>query len=228
MELLKFSEGQKNSRRGKNPAGFIGAGIMVAVMGLSSTLAGTIAIGSGTVEFGQGVVSTAACDTSITLTPTSSYSYSSDTFTVSTFTVEGIGGNVIAGPPRERGCLGQVLEFRAYDSSGNLLDFSTGVNALTITIPSSIASTETDSKYTVAGFLVNNGTIGTSPVTESVTVQAAVDGIGSGQGFNNTSSSATAQGKFIVGGISVSGTVTRITIESRGPRTGIAAEAAQS
>lgn len=224
MELLKFSDGPKTSRRGKNPAGFIGAGIMVAVMGLSSTLAGTITIASGTVEFGQGVVSTAACDSEITVVPTSSYSYANDTFTVSSITVEGIGGNEIGD---ELGCLGQVLEFRAYDSSGALLEFvdNEGAEALTITLPESLASTETSSNYVINGFTVSNGVPSTSANgTQSATVAENVAGSGSGQGFNNTAAAATGQGSFIIGNLSMSGTVTRITVESRSPRSSTAAE----
>ena len=49
----------------------LGLAAVILVPTIGSTLAGSIAIGTGTVEFGQGVVTTAACDTAITVTPTS-------------------------------------------------------------------------------------------------------------------------------------------------------------
>jgi len=49
----------------------LGLAAVILVPTIGSTLAGSIAIGTGTVEFGQGVVTTAACDPEITVTPSS-------------------------------------------------------------------------------------------------------------------------------------------------------------
>ena len=50
----------------------LGLAAVILVPTIGSTLAGTIQLNSGgTVEFGQGVVVTAACDPSITVTPSS-------------------------------------------------------------------------------------------------------------------------------------------------------------
>ena len=50
----------------------LGLAAVILVPTIGSTLAGQITVGGdGTVEFGQGVVTTAACDDSITVTPTS-------------------------------------------------------------------------------------------------------------------------------------------------------------
>jgi hypothetical protein len=49
----------------------LGLAAVILVPTIGSTLAGSITVGSGTVEFGQGVVTTAACDTEITVTPSS-------------------------------------------------------------------------------------------------------------------------------------------------------------
>jgi hypothetical protein len=126
---------------------------MVAVMGLSSTLAGTISINSGaTVEFGQGIVSTAACDNSINITPTSSYDFDDNEFTVSSITMSNIGwdsstadsGNGQSIDERYgRGCRAQVLELRAFDAEGDLLLFhsdSANTYALTVYIPNESAT----------------------------------------------------------------------------------------
>ena len=76
MEILKFSEPPKRNSRGRSKrtgmSSLVALAIGVLVVGgMSTTLAGTITLNtSGSVEFGQGVVSTAACDTAIKVTPT--------------------------------------------------------------------------------------------------------------------------------------------------------------
>ncbi len=67
-------------------------GIAVLVLGgMSTTLAGTISLNSGNnVEFGQGVVTTAACDTTISIAPVSSYDTATG-FYVSSIAVYDIG-----------------------------------------------------------------------------------------------------------------------------------------
>ena len=68
MEILKFGDNPSPNRSNNNqrkPAAMIVAGVLVAMMGMSTTLAGTISIGTNSrVEFGQGVVATAAINTS--------------------------------------------------------------------------------------------------------------------------------------------------------------------
>ena len=67
----------------------LGLAAVILVPTIGSTLAGQITVGGdGTVEFGQGVVTTAACDDSITVTPTSVLS--ATTFMLSTVTVSTI------------------------------------------------------------------------------------------------------------------------------------------
>jgi len=61
----------------------LGLAAVILVPTIGSTLAGSIAVGTGTVEFGQGFVTTAACDTAITVTPTS-------VLTSGTFNIESI------------------------------------------------------------------------------------------------------------------------------------------
>jgi len=222
MELLKFSDSPKSARRGKNPAAFIGAGIMVAVMGLSSTLAGTISINSGaTVEFGQGIVSTAACDSTITVTPTSTYSYSSDTFTVNTITLSNIGwdsSGVVADDLANggRGCRNQVFELRAYSASGALLPFhndTVSTLALTIYIPndSATASSFRQGFYNVdAGEITGATKIAGQP---TLTTTGAMRG-------GTANLSGTSALSITVGGLKLPAAVQRLTLESRKARTG--------
>ena len=54
---------------------------IAVIGGMSSTLAGTITLNSGsTVEFGQGIVTAAACDSSVTITPSASYESDRDRY----------------------------------------------------------------------------------------------------------------------------------------------------
>ena len=77
MEILKFGDNPSPNRSNNNqrkPAAMIVAGVLVAMMGMSTTLAGTMTIGTNSrVEFGQGLVNTAACDDAITVTPSSNF-----------------------------------------------------------------------------------------------------------------------------------------------------------
>jgi hypothetical protein len=75
MEILKFSEPPKRSNRtgsarknGLMPMVTFGIAVLV-LGGMSTTLAGTISLNgaNNSVEFGQGVVTTAACDSSISV-----------------------------------------------------------------------------------------------------------------------------------------------------------------
>jgi hypothetical protein len=49
----------------------LGIAAVILVPTIGSTLAGSITVSGGSLEFGQGVVTTAACDTTITVTPES-------------------------------------------------------------------------------------------------------------------------------------------------------------
>ena len=69
----------------------LGLAAVILIPTIGATLAGSIGIGTGTIEFGQGVVSTTACDSAITVLPTTSYT--SDTFTLTTIVISGLADN---------------------------------------------------------------------------------------------------------------------------------------
>lgn len=135
MEILKFSEPPKRSRRsgsakrsGLMP--MVSFGIAVLVLGgMSTTLAGTITLNSsGSVEFGQGVVTTAACDTSIKVTPSTTYDTATSTFSVNQIVLSSIGvaaTDTSSATQIADGCLGKIFTVRAYDSSKTLMTFTT-------------------------------------------------------------------------------------------------------
>jgi hypothetical protein len=138
MEILKFSEPPKRNRRsgstkksGLMP--LVSFGIAVLVLGgMSTTLAGTITLNSsGSVEFGQGVVTTAACDTSIKVTPSTTYETSTSTFKVNQIVLSAIGvavSDTSSATQIASGCLGKIFTVRAYDSNKAAMTFTTTGN----------------------------------------------------------------------------------------------------
>jgi len=66
----EMPEKKKNSNT-RNLKIALGLAAVILVPTIGSTLAGSITVSGGSTEFGQGVVATAACDDTITVTPTS-------------------------------------------------------------------------------------------------------------------------------------------------------------
>ena len=64
----------------------LGLAAVILIPTIGSTLAGSIAVGTGSVEFGQGTVATAACDSSVNVIPTSTYT-SSGSFALTSISV---------------------------------------------------------------------------------------------------------------------------------------------
>jgi hypothetical protein len=102
-----------------------GIGSLAAITGLGSTLAASISLNSGQpVEFGQGVAVTAACDADgITVTPTSEYVPSTESFRLDTIQLSGIN---LATPDANTGigCAGKTLIIRAYTDDSDYERFT--------------------------------------------------------------------------------------------------------
>ena len=197
MEILKFGDNPSPNRSNNNqrkPAAMIVAGVLVAMMGMSTTLAGTISIGTNSrVEFGQGIVSTAACDSAITVSPSTTFNTSgaglyADTFTVTALTFGGVAGGASAAADN---CIGKYFTVKAY-AGDSLLTFD-GASAdgtfLKFRIPESSADT-------------------------SSSWSAITAGSGSSGSFQNTSGWTGASGTVQVYNFNLSNTVTRFTVES--------------
>lgn len=117
MEILKFDSAPRPSR-GKSKSSskslFAIVGV-VALAALGTTLAGQININSGqSVEFGQGVSVTAACDATggITLAPSATFinaAGTSGTFSLGTIGFSGI----------DSACAGKIFTLKAYDNVAN-------------------------------------------------------------------------------------------------------------
>lgn len=195
MEILKFGDNPSPNRSNNNqrkPAAMIVAGVLVAMMGMSTTLAGTITIGTNNrVEFGQGLVNTAACDSAITVTPAASFSNTgsdSDTFTVTSITLSGIEGGATAASSN---CMGKYLTVRAYaGSSGTALTFdaTTGSDANNL-------------KFQI-------------PTTDSVANAGTFTASGASNTFSGAQGWSGANGQITLDGFTLPNSVTRFTIES--------------
>ena len=114
MEILNLGGLNEPSERPskKKLKVVIGIGVLAGVMGFGSTLAASITLNSGSsVEFGQGVQLVAACDSAITVTPTSTFVNDTDSaqsnFRLATIVLSNVGA----------GCLGKKLRITGYTSS---------------------------------------------------------------------------------------------------------------
>lgn len=207
MEILKFAEPPKRSSRSntKKSGGLmplLAVVVSVAVVGgMSTTLAGTITLNTGgSVEFGQGVVTTAACDATIKILPASSFDTSTSTFSVSAITLQEIGikssgtDTATAGG----GCLNKRLTLRAYNSTGGVLP----VNA------------DGDREY-VQVEIPDSATVAAAG---NFTYKSSFAGISNAGGFTSLATTiatgTTNPGYFTITGLKIAGTVTRITLES--------------
>jgi hypothetical protein len=114
MKLLNLDSGDEAATPSKKKSKWLKIGIglsaLVLIPTIGSTLAGTITIGSGSVEFGQGLVTTAACDPIITLAPTSTLT----TDSVPVFEILAIRLSDI-----DVACEGKTFRLSAYDSLGD-------------------------------------------------------------------------------------------------------------
>jgi hypothetical protein len=106
---------------GKGAKVAIGLALLIIVPAVATTLAGTIAINSGSdIAFGQGVVQAVACDSAITLTPTTSVVNVAEggSFKVQTIVLSGIDDD----------CNGKTFKVQAFNdvTGSSALTLSTG------------------------------------------------------------------------------------------------------
>jgi hypothetical protein len=145
MKLLNLNSGDEaatpNKKRSKWLKIGIGLSALVLIPTIGSTLAGSININAGSaVEFGQGVVSTAACDGAITVAPTSQLTIPTNPSTLPYFSLGGFRVSDIDGSS----CDPVTFIIRAYDSNG---------------APTPLCTYQTELKvfYNPTGFNLNDG-----------------------------------------------------------------------
>ena len=150
MKLLNLDSGDEaappNKKKSKWLKIGIGVSALVLIPTIGSTLAGSITIGSGSVEFGQGVVDTAACDDTISVAPTSTLNPGNPPATLPFFEILSI---TLSGINSD--CIGKTFRLSAYDSIGDPVSLCYGVTDYADIVYLSPTSTSD------CGVVVNNG-----------------------------------------------------------------------
>ena len=127
MKLLNLDSGDEAATPNKKKSKWLKIGIgvsaLVLIPTIGSTLAGTITIGSGSVEFGQGVVDTAACDDTISVAPTSTLNPGNPPATLPFFEILSI---TLSGINSD--CIGKTFRLSAYNASGVVVALCGSVN----------------------------------------------------------------------------------------------------
>jgi hypothetical protein len=132
----------------------LGIAALVAVPAIGTTLAQTITINSnGAVQFGQGAITTAACDTGLNLSTTSVYS---NDFYVKTITISDI--------DLTSGCEGKTLTISAAIPAASPSpsvegELSSGVTQISFSIPSSTGPTSTQVTNLTSGVTATAGLV---------------------------------------------------------------------
>jgi len=158
MEILQFENAPapRKAPKKSNLKSLAGLATVAAVAVLGSTLAANISLGTGsTLEFGQGVQVTAACDSSITLTPKVNFvNGANPVFMLSTIGFADLDSRQLASTLTNggTGCATRTLTLNAYgDTSATPLQIATvsssAVSVATIGITTSAITTS-------AGFVV--------------------------------------------------------------------------
>lgn len=184
MEILKFENApapRKNVAKKSNLKSLAGLATVAAVAVLGSTLAANISLGTGsTLEFGQGVQVTAACDNAITLSPKVTFvNGANPVFMLSTISFSDVDARAIGSTPSGggTGCATRTLTLNAYgDVSAVPVQIatsgSTAVTAATIGI--NATTPIVSSGFVVAG-LANQGSA-TSAFDLGITTPSATSG----------------------------------------------------
>ena len=125
MEILNLGGSHEPSARPtkKKFKVVLGIGLLAGVLGLGSTLAATINLGTGaTVEFGQGISATTACDSDVTVVPGSTFKNAAGTagdFQLTSITISNI-NSVANDTSTGTGCGGQTFILHAYTDDGTM------------------------------------------------------------------------------------------------------------
>ena len=167
MEILKFDNAATPRRKKSNGnlKSLAGLATVAAIAVLGSTLAANISLGSGDgIEFGQGVQTTSACDSSIDVTPSVRFINASGagTFYLSTIALSSIDLSSTTA------CRGKTFTLSAYnDASATPLQLATGsANAQITQATFAVASTGVATGTSGITF----STSGTTGSTGSVTL----------------------------------------------------------
>jgi hypothetical protein len=186
MEILKFENApapRKSAPKKSNLKSLAGLATVAAVAVLGSTLAANISLGTGSsLEFGQGVQVTAACDSAIVLSPKVTFQNNATNpqFVFSTVSFSGVDGRA-AGQTSTldggTGCSGRTLTLNAYgDTLATPVSFATVSSALVsaATIGINGSTPTTSAGFTISA--VTGAATATSSFDRGITTPAATSG----------------------------------------------------
>ena len=178
MEILNLGGASDNNssapKTGKKLRVLLGIGALAAVTGIGSTLAANITLsGDNAVEFGQGVVTTAACDGTITVAPVSTFVNASPSaspaarFDLGSIDFSGIDTTA---------CSGKTFTIKAFgDTNSAPLDFiSTEVDSSPVTVDEITVTLDNTGTFALANALTGvsisaNGSDGFTITLDTVT-----------------------------------------------------------
>lgn len=172
MEILKFDNAATPRRKksGGNLKSLAGLATVAAIAVLGSTLAANISLGaSSSIEFGQGVQATTACDDQINVTPSVTFANaaSGGNFMLSTIALTDI--NLSSTTQ----CRGKTFTVNAYgESSASPLQLATGASSAQIT----------QATFSVNASGVASGTPGINLSTSNTTLATGSVTLGFGGG----------------------------------------------
>jgi len=158
MKLNLGGKDAKGLRRVKPWQAIVGVIALVMVPTLGNTFAGSITVNTAqNVEFGQGIASTAACDSSVTITPYALYDASQAGYFLDTITVSGIELRDSTTAVSNLTCLGKTIKIQVLNGSNVLKSWVTaGVNTGSATV-NSTSGTNTASGVTSGLTVVVSG-----------------------------------------------------------------------
>jgi hypothetical protein len=179
MEILNLGGSYEPSERPakkKKLRVIIGIGLLAGVMGMGSTLAASITLNSGaSVEFGQGVSYTTACDSNITITPLSTFVNASSGDGGANFALTSVKVGDI-----DSGCAGKYLRLSAYTDSATVGGAYTSSGSGTSSALAFAMGRTSSAKFGVADTRNNVGpctiTLGAT-TAESATAVACASGV---------------------------------------------------
>ena len=125
------------------------AGFLIATIGplVATTLAASLTIGTGSLEFGQGSQAAVACDTAITTAITETWYNASTIFEVATIVLSDLNTAAGAGVSNA-GCGGKILKVSLLGSSGTALTIGSSGTATSASV--TLASPGVNGTQTIA------------------------------------------------------------------------------
>jgi hypothetical protein len=170
MEILKFDNAATPRRKKSNGnlKSLAGLATVAAIAVLGSTLAASISLGTGSsIEFGQGVQVTAACDSDITVTPQVRFinAAGAGTFYLSTISLSSIDATNSTDK-----CSGKVFTLQAYDNA----------SATPLQIATNSSTAVTQATFAITGSSAGSGSAGVTTTVSGGTTSTATVTLGFG------------------------------------------------